>query len=74
MGKKTSSRPRGTSRHRVGRFSYMVIAKRLAQNRFNATSRSSSKRLPYAPAWTRCRISVPVGALVSKSRRITAAS
>jgi len=33
-GRKTSSRSRGTSRHRVGRLSYMVMANRFTQNAY----------------------------------------
>ena len=44
IGRKTS-RVRGTSDQRVGRFSYSVIAKRLVQKRFSARSRISSYRL-----------------------------
>ena len=50
----------------------MVIEYRLAQYRFWPRSRSSSKRLEYAPDSTRSAMSVPVGALASKSRPITA--
>ncbi len=45
-GRNTSSRRRGTSAQRVGRFSYMVWANRPVQNMLSATSRISSYRVP----------------------------
>src|SRR4051812_38760251 len=73
-GRKTSSRVRGTSCQRDGRFTYMVIAYRFTQRRFSARSRIRSSRARYAPDCTRFQMSEPVGALVSKSRSITASN
>src|SRR5215470_2433973 len=73
-GKKTSSRSRGTSRHRVGRLSYMVMANRFTQNACNPRSRRNSYRDGYAPALRRLTIWLALGAFASKSRLTAALS
>src|SRR5215469_16691578 len=73
-GRKTSSRSRGTSRHRVGRLSYMVMANRFTQNACNPRSRRNSYRDGYAPALRRLTIWLALGAFASKSRLTAALS
>src|SRR5215468_2954960 len=73
-GRKTSSRSRGTSRHRVGRLSYMVMANRFTQNACNPRSRRNSYRDGYAPALRWLTIWLALGAFASKSRLTAALS
>src|SRR5215469_14512713 len=73
-GRKTSSRSRGTSRHRVGRLSYMVMANRFTQNACSPRSRKNSYRDGYAPASRRLTIWLALGAFASKSRLTAALS
>src|SRR5215813_1537491 len=70
-GRKTSSRSRGTSRHRVGRLSYMVMANRFTQNACNPRSRRNSYRDGYAPALRRLTtaLSWPTVSKTEKSSR-----
>src|SRR5215471_4432561 len=73
-GRKTSSWSRGTSRHRVGRLSYMVMANRFTQNACSPRSRRNSYRDRYAPSSRRLTIWLALGAFASKSRLTAALS